>query len=91
MEYRNSKVELKQVILIVLKKWWLILLIMFVFGTVSKLVSDNLITQLYEAETSIFIGKEQNDTDNIGISLSDLQMSNQLIVDYKNIADPDSL
>lgn len=64
--------------------WWLLIIMMLLSGLTTYLVSDYLITPLYQAEITLFIGSEEN---SLGISLSDLNRNNQLIEDYRNIAE----
>ncbi len=80
----NHRVNLKDTLSKVLKKGWIILLLIVVFAAGARFFSDNFINKVYKAEATLFIGKEQGLQTNI--TLSELEASNQLIVDYKEIA-----
>lgn len=81
----NHYIDLKNTIKLVLQKGWIILLLILVFVGGARYVSTYFIDKVYEAQTTMFIGKEKGSV-NIGLSLSDLQTYNQLIIDYKEIA-----
>jgi capsular exopolysaccharide synthesis family protein len=80
----NQRVDLKETVSKVIKKGWIILLLIVVFALAARFVSANYIQKIYQAKTTMFIGKEQGTVTNI--TLSDIEASNQLIVDYKEIA-----
>ena len=80
----NQHVDLKETLSKVFRKGWIILLLMVVFALGARFVSINYIEKIYEAQTTMFTGKEQGLQTNI--TLSDLQASNRLIVDYQEIA-----
>ena len=80
----NQRVDLKETMAKVLRKGWLILLLVVVFAVGAGFVSANYIEKIYEANTTMFTGKEQGLQ--TSITLSELEASNQLIVDYQEIA-----
>ena len=83
MEQEYQEIDLRELIHIVLAKWWLIV-IFFVFSIgITAFVTINYITPMYEAKSTLFIGKETNNI--AGISLSDLQFDNKLVVDYREL------
>lgn len=84
MENEYQEIDLRELIRVVLKRWWIIA-ILFVISTVSAyLVTTYYMKPVYEAKTSLFIGKEKS---SIGsISLGDLQLNSKLITDYREIA-----
>lgn len=82
----TREVELKDIIKILLKKWWLIVLFTIIgFGT-AYFLTDRFVTPIYEAKTVLFIGKEDASLGNVGISLGQINADSQLIIDYKQIA-----
>lgn len=82
----TKELELKEIIEIMIDKWWLILLLtVFGFGT-SYLLTIKLVTPIYEAKTILFIGQEDSSLGSIGISLGQMQVDSRLIIDYKEIA-----
>lgn len=80
----NQQTNLRETLSKVIKKGWIILLLIVVFGLGARIFSANFIAKVYKAQTTLFIGTEQSAQTNI--TLSDLEASNQLIVDYKEIA-----
>ncbi len=82
----TNAVDLKELFRIVLKKWWLILLCTIIgFGS-AYYITSKFITPIYEAKTVLYIGQEQSELGNIGISVGQLEADSQLIIDYKQIA-----
>jgi len=68
----------------VFKRKKMLILGFILFGIIiSYYITTELITPMYKADTTLFIGKEERD---IGISLSELNRNNVLINDYQNIA-----
>ncbi len=80
----NQRLNIVEAFSKVLKKSWLILLLVIVLAAGARFVSANYITKIYKAETIMFIGTEQDATTNF--SLSELEASNKLIIDYKELA-----
>ncbi|MBC3805363.1 hypothetical protein GH808_13145 [Acetobacterium fimetarium] len=82
----TKDIDLKELIDIIVKKWWLILLLTIVgFGS-AYLVSAKYVTPVYEAKTVLYIGSEDSAMGSIGISLGQLEANSQLLIDYKQIA-----
>lgn len=86
MDYEYKEIDLKVGLLCILNKWWLIIILIITGCSISYYVTKEFVEPTYEAKTTLFIGKEQNEIAGMGISLSDLQTYNQLIVDYQEIA-----
>ena len=75
-------------LLSMLKKWvWLILLVMVLSTSVSLYLSIHVIEPQYEAETKLLVNKKQADQ----ISLADITLSTQLINTYDQIIESDSV
>jgi capsular exopolysaccharide synthesis family protein len=68
----------------VLRKGWLILLLTVALAFAARFVSANYIQRIYQGSTTMFIGTEQGTVTNV--TLSEIEASNRLIVDYKEIA-----
>ncbi len=78
-----QEIDLLELIGIVLRKWWIILIFVVIAGGTAYFVTDNYVTPTYEAKATLFIGKE---ADLLGeISLSELQMDNKLVIDYREL------
>lgn len=83
MDHVKSKVIKRNIINQVIKKTWLIVLIILVFAIATFYISAYRIPSLYEAEATIFIGKEAGAI--AEISFLDLRIGAQLIEDYKEL------
>ncbi|MBC3889963.1 hypothetical protein GH810_16815 [Acetobacterium paludosum] len=82
----TKDIDLKELLEIIVKKWWLIILLTIIgFGS-AYFVSTKYITPIYEAKTVLYIGSEDSSLGSIGISLGQLEANSQLLVDYKQIA-----
>lgn len=85
----NDTREYKEIInlfgigIAIIKKWWLILIMMTLCGTISYYVTVNYVTSLYSATATLFIGK---DSQGFGdINLSDLSLDSKLVSDYREL------
>ena len=82
----TKNINLKELLEIVIKKWWLILLLTMTGFVMAYSFTAIFVTPIYEAKTVLFIGQEASGLESIGISLGQLQADSQLITDYKQIA-----
>lgn len=78
-----EEIDLREIFSIVLRKWWVIVLFMVVAVAVTTYVTRVMIEPIYEASSTLFIGTEKNSV--AGISFSDLQVDDQLVVDYQEL------
>jgi capsular exopolysaccharide synthesis family protein len=85
MNEHRQEIDLKELYISFMKHWWIVLSLMIVVTLTTYLITENVITPKYEADTTLFIGNEKDDID-IGISLNDLYRDSGLINDYKSIA-----
>lgn len=84
MENEVQEIDLRQLLQVVLAKWWLIA-IFAVIGTVGSFVFTSYCMEpVYNAETSLFIGKEKGSLGSI--SLGDLNLNSKLIADYRELS-----
>lgn len=86
MDERVEPLNMLETIKFILDKWWILVLFSVISAVLTFVVTVIYVQPVYEAETTLFIGKEKNDIGQLGISLSDLQVKNKLVVDYKQIA-----
>lgn len=87
MEQEYDEIDLRELFAIIMRRWWLIVVFFVLSTTITYFVTDRFMDPIYEAKSSLFLGKEQNEIGGIGVSLSELQTFNQLIVDYKELAE----
>lgn len=78
----NDFVELRQVFVKILKKWWLVALITLGFGLLGYIYSKSM-TPVYEAKTTLIVGQTIYDRD---VSRNDLDVSNEIALTYADIA-----
>jgi|LGVF01.2.fsa_nt_gb capsular polysaccharide biosynthesis protein len=81
-----KEVDLKEVLKILVKKWWIIVLMAVGGSIVAYSFTAIFITPTYEAKTVLYIGQEDSGLGSIGISLGQLEADSQLIIDYKQLA-----
>ncbi len=78
-----EEIDIRELVHIILGKWWVIALFTVIAMLVSGYVTSEMIDPVYEAKSTLFIG---NESDSIaGISFSDLQVDDQLVVDYQEL------
>ncbi len=78
-----QEIDLVELMWTVLAKWWLILLLMVIAGGAAYYVTDQYVTPIYQAESTLFIGKESDVL--AQVSLSDFNLDNKLVVDYREL------
>jgi capsular polysaccharide biosynthesis protein len=77
------EINLLEIIRIVMKRWWLIVGMVGLFGGMAYYVTDNYIVPVYEAKATLFVGK---DTEALSdINLGDLQLDNKFVSDYREL------
>lgn len=83
MNEEYDEIDLRELLHVVLGRWWLIVLFAVVAVLISAFVTLKWIDPVYEAKSTLFIGKESDSI--AGISFSDLQIDDQLVVDYQEL------
>ena len=83
MNSNYTEINVQKLSSSIFKRWWLILLCFLLSFGLAWLLSNYYVSPVYKAETTLFLGKEDNSTG--GISITDLQINNQLVVDYREI------
>lgn len=78
-----QEVNLLEIVKKVMPKWWVIFLLMVISGSISYYVTSEYMVPEYKAKTTLFIGKESEVL--AGISLSDFNLDNKLVVDYREL------
>jgi capsular polysaccharide biosynthesis protein len=86
MEQEYQEIDLKELFVIIIKKWWLIILLCGICAGAAYYITDEYVEPVYKAQTSLFLGKEEGEIAGIDISLQELQAYNQLITDYRALA-----
>lgn len=86
MEQEYEEIDLRELLAMIISKWYIIVILFVLSSSAAYIVTDKFMEPIYESKTSLFIGKEKDSIGGIGVSLSDLQTSNKLIIDYQQIA-----
>ena len=81
----EQEIDLRELIHIVLEKWWIIAVFAIAAVLITAIVTINFITPMYEAKATLFIGKESSSVGGIGIDLGDLQLDSKLVADYQEL------
>lgn len=90
MEEKYQEIDLMELIQVLLKKWWL-LAGLFVIGVIiANYYSSNFTVPVYQAEATVFMGKEPVDDEEEGeaynkITISMFQVTSQLVNDYEQM------
>lgn len=76
------QIDIRELLEVLLHKWWIILLSVLVAGGAAFSISAFALTPMYESTTGIYVMSKQNsDT----LSYSDVQLSSQLTKDYEEL------
>lgn len=75
--------NLRDILQMFLKRWWIIILCTIVFGSISYIYTNYYTVPVYAANTTLYVGKN---VDQVGIQTSDLYLGSSLIMDYREIA-----
>ncbi len=84
MEKEYEELEFRKLVSVILKKWWIIALCFSMSTIATYIITIKYMQPIYEAQTSLFIGKERGDIRSI--SMGDFQLNSKLITDYREIA-----
>lgn len=84
MEYQNDSIDLKQLFTVIIKRLPIIILCTLVVTIAAVGVSYFLLPDIYESATTLYIGKQTDSQEQLGYQ--DLQMGQQIIKDYREIA-----
>jgi capsular exopolysaccharide synthesis family protein len=77
------EIDLRELVVLLLRRWYLIVICFVLAAGTAFTVTQFYLKPIYRAETSLFLGKEQDKIG--GLSFSDLQVNSQLVVDYREI------
>jgi succinoglycan biosynthesis transport protein ExoP len=86
MNNEYHEINLMEIILLVLKRWYIIFVLAIIGATLAYYVTTNYVQPVYQANAKLFIGREKNSIAGLSISYAELQTYNQLLYDYQQIA-----
>ena len=78
-----TDINLKDIIHTLLIKWWIIFIFIILFGSAAYLRNEYLLVPVYEANTTLYVGKNSEKT---GLATNDLALGTALLADYREIA-----
>lgn len=76
------EINIREWVYLLLRKWYLIAICFALAVSSAFLVTQFYLKPVYKAESTLFLGKEK---DQISLSFADIQVNNQLVVDYRQI------
>lgn len=79
----EQEIEIREIMAIIAKRWWLLLLLLILAVSTSGIVSFFVLTPMYEASTTLLVGKP---TEGAQIIYQDIQLNRQLVKTYGEIA-----
>ena len=77
-----TEIDIKTLLNIAVRRWWILLLCIVVFGGMATCWTLYYVVPLYEANTTMYIGKN---ADEIGLSPTELNIGSAVILDYREI------
>lgn len=83
MNEEYEEIDLLELAQRILSRWKFVVLLVVLSAGAAYGVTKQLITPIYEASTTVFIGKES--TALASLNLADLQVGNQLVTDYREL------
>ncbi len=79
----EQEIEIREIIAIVLKRWWIILTLFILAVATSGIVSFFVLTPVYESYTDLFVGRP---TEGTQVIMADIQLNRSLAKTYADIA-----
>jgi capsular polysaccharide biosynthesis protein len=79
----EQEIEIREILAIIAKRWWLLLVLLVLAVATSGIFSFFVLTPIYEASTTLIVGKP---TEGAQIIYSDIQLNRQLVKTYGEIA-----
>ena len=78
-------IDLREYLHILAKRWWIILLTFVLAVGASAIISYFILDPVYEAKTTLFVGKEQQSAQQT-LQYNDIMLNQQLVKDYRVLA-----
>lgn len=83
MENQEITIDLRQLFQVFVKRWWIVVSAVFVFLIIGGLLSFYILSPVYKADTTLYIGKNvEQKTD---ITYNDMMLGTQLVKDYREL------
>jgi capsular polysaccharide biosynthesis protein len=78
-----SEISIKDIFVLIVRKWWILLICMLLFGGTAYAYSIYYLVPVYQAQTTLYVGKNAAEE---SISTNDIYLGSYLINDYREIA-----
>ncbi len=85
----DIEINLQELLLVYLRKWWVILLCIILFGTAAFFVTWKFVTPTYQASITIYVNNNRGLEDKTYLSSADLSAAQRLVNTYVSIAKSD--
>lgn len=79
----KMEVNLKELIKILLRKWWIVLICVLISGGTAIILTNYYMVPVYQANTTLYVGKN---ADEQGMNADDLNIGASVVLDYSEIA-----
>jgi succinoglycan biosynthesis transport protein ExoP len=76
------EIDIRELFFALLKRWYIIAICFIVAAGSAYAVSKYYLKPVYEAQTTLFLGKE---SEKVSLSIADIQLNNQLVTDYREL------
>lgn len=77
------ELNLMELMKLLMRKWWVVLIAVILCGGAAYAVTNYYMVPVYEASTTLFVGKDVNEA---GVSVTDLNIGAAVVLDYREIA-----
>lgn len=74
--------DMSRVLKLLLNRWWIVALTVIVFAACMNYWTDHFLLPVYEATTSLYVGKNANEQ---GVSAAALSIGTSVLLDYQEI------
>jgi len=78
-----KSIELSKIALELLKRWWILVFSIIFFSVISYYISVNVMTQVYRASSTVFIGREGAAQDTL--TIADITLGQRLAIDFRQL------
>lgn len=83
MENKTQSLDLKEIIQVILRKWYVPLISTVLCVLAAFVISSYMIEPIYQSSTTLYVGKSVDNTKDV--TYNDLMLSSQLVKDYREL------
>lgn len=85
MNEEYLEIDLMELMRSVFSKWWLIVITVSICAGLSFYITKTQVIPVYEASSTIFIGKDTSSLGGLNLSMDDMSVDTQLVTDYQEL------